>query len=384
MPTGTQQVLEGLICLVCDEVVEHAAEIVEQVCSECETECFASCDGCGVNGFSSDMLNHSTYTRVTNANVVPIIQFYYPDDSCDTRCDYCVFSCENCGTIYADDENSLECCDSNYNNGVVHNYSYRPMYYFFRTDEQGSLVQRTLADDGVLYMGIELEVAKMNSLALEFNNRLSPDEQSFLYMKEDGSIGPDGVELVTMPATIQAFSEMFPFEALDWARSFGARSFAYSSCGFHIHVSRSAFTATHMWKFIKFQLNNPALCQRVAQRDESSYASWYYEDDERRSLPDYVKGKKSNGRRYLAINFQNHATVELRYFKGNILEAAILKNLEFVQSLYDYTKELSVRDVMLGGLTEESYNDWFFEYNNGVNYPNLLHFFDNNQNKEEE
>ncbi len=386
MPTGTQQVLEGLICLVCNSVIEDESVLSNQLCSECSIDCIAECDECSAVGFHSDMLNYNAYQRIHNSNdplLPPIVQFYYPEDSSDTRCDFCVSSCSNCGTIYADPDNADDCCESAYNSGSIRNYTYRPTYYFYKTREDGSVVARIGADAGVLYMGIELEVAKMGVLADDFSERMTKEESEFLYMKEDASIGSNGVELVTMPATLDAFTASFPFANLDWARSMGARSFAYESCGFHIHVSRSAFTATHMWKFIKFQLNNPTLCQRVAQRQESSYASWYYDDNERRSLPDYVKGKKSNGRRYLAINFQNYNTVELRYFKGNILRAAILKNLEFVQSIYDYTKMLLVRDVMLGALSEESYFDWLYECSGGK-YPNLMYFFDNNENKEAE
>jgi hypothetical protein len=129
-----------------------------------------------------------------------------------------------------------------------------------------------------------------------------------------------------------------------------------------------------MWKFIRFQLNNPYLCQRVAQRDESSYASWHFDDVEKRSLPEYVKGTKSNGRRYLAINFQNYSTVELRYFKGNILRSAIMKNLEFVQSIYDYTKVMNVRQVFEGALSEQKYILWLADQHK---YPNLVNFLNN-------
>ena len=231
-------------------------------------------------------------------------------------------------------------------------------------------------------MGVELEIAKMSALAGDFDSMLSPKSRDFVYMKEDGSLGPDGVELVTMPATLDAFKKMFPFSELDWARLSGARSYAYPACGFHIHVSRSAFTATHLWKFVRFQLQNASLCQRVAQRGENSYASWYYEESEQRSIPDYVKGKKSNGRRYLAINFQNTNTVELRYFKGNILRGAILKNLEFVQSMYEYTRDMTVSDVMTGGLREGNYLVWLDE--RAALYPNLIHFLYNDSSKEEE
>jgi hypothetical protein len=99
-------------------------------------------------------------------------------------------------------------------------------------------------------------------------------------------------------------------------------------------------------------------------------------------LPSLVKGKSANGDRYVAINFQNHATVELRYFKGNILRAAILKNVEYVQSLYDYTKQLSASEVMTrNGLSEFKYLDWLGDKEDL--YPNLIQFIDSNSDKGE-
>jgi hypothetical protein len=237
--------------------------------------------------------------------------------------------------------------------------------------EDGEIVVEHHAKPGVLYMGVELEIVKMEDKIYNFLASCNLGQELLVYFKEDASIGYDGAELVTMPITIDAFDKLFPFDALDTARAKGARSFEYQSCGFHIHVARSAFSPTHMWKFIKFQMLNPLLCQRIAQREESSYATWFYDTHERKDLPEYVKGKKANGRRYLAINFQNHATVELRYFKGNILRKAIMKNLEFVQSLYEYTKELTVRDVTQGALSESSYLSWL-EQQNG--YENLKYY----------
>jgi hypothetical protein len=128
------------------------------------------------------------------------------------------------------------------------------------------------------------------------------------------------------------------------------------------------------------------LCQTVGQRQDSSYAHWNYQYRDRMNmgdgLPSLVKGKSANGDRYVAINFQNHATVELRYFKGNILKAAILKNIEFVQSMYDYTKQLTAADVMTRhGLTELKYLDWLDDKTEL--YPNLIQFVNGNNDRGE-
>lgn len=379
MPQGTQEVLQGIVCLTCHQVLANVSEVSELLCTDCEEQFVCTCDGCYSTGINYTSLNYSTIILFRQNNVVTD-NFYRADDSGEWLCEDCLVPCPRCDNVFQWDENAGDCCEDE-GPSCVNYYSYTPLYRFYSCDANGVGESSSIQKIGPLYMGIELEIARMRDIADSFYDELSPEESVFVYMKEDGSIGPNGVELVTMPATLDAFKQEFPFDALDSARVKGARSFAYESCGFHIHVSRSAFSATHMWKFIKFQLNNPRLCQKIAQRDNSEYATWYYENDEISSLPDFVKGKRTNNRRYLAINFQNRATVELRYFKGNILKEAILKNLEFVQSLYDYTKGLSVQDVMTGGLRETSYFDWLSDVTD--NYPNLWLYL-SGQNKENE
>jgi len=283
MPVGVQQTLEGMVCYICSEFAEEG----EQLCIECVDNYISYCNGCNEVGLNNNYMNIRQYQAARAANA-DIMDFSQAIDDDNLYCEDCISRCVECGECYGNSDAASECC-YDYNDGVINNYSYRPNFNYYST--QNGIVGISPQQPGLLYMGVEIEINKLEPIAEDFMERMSPDSRDFVYLKEDGSIGPDGAELVTMPATIDAFVQMFPFNELDWARSMGARSFYYNNCGFHIHVARSAFTATHMWKFVKFQLNNPALCQRVAQRDESSYATWYYEDDERRSLPEYVKGK---------------------------------------------------------------------------------------------
>jgi hypothetical protein len=374
MPTGMQEPITGLLCILCDEIINEPYGITELVCEDCQTDAVSTCEHCGMSRFDGNASGYRTEMILGGSNIY-VHYFVCTEDTIETLCIDCAWRCE-CGNAYSSEEEYLECCQ--YDSGYIHNYSYRPTMLFYEVREN-SLFTNYHGRPGVLFMGAEIEIAKFSSVADEFIDSLNTEQKDFVYLKEDASIGSDGAELVTMPATLDAFAKVFPFEELDEARKMGARSFAYSSCGFHIHVARSAFSATHLWRFVKFQLNNPELCQFIAQRETSSYATWDYEESERSSLPDYVKGKKSNGRRYLAINFQNYDTVELRYFKGNILESAILKNMEFVQSVYDYTKDMSIRAVMQGGLSESSYHAWLEQQNA---YENLKYFIVNSQSQE--
>jgi hypothetical protein len=398
MPIGVQQQIEGLLCRCCDaalDVEEYAPDLVMLACEDCRDEYFLECESC-----YNTYLNYanlpdpnnpvrSSLMRIRDQLGMDASYFVLTVDDCETACENCYSSCEGCGEAYTSYDAAQDCCydgeDERHSAVYVHSYSYRPTPKFF-THYCGINTVTNRASNDVLYMGMEIEVEKMMPHADEFYSSLTTKQEQFVYMKTDGSLSHNGVEIVTMPGTLDSIRTLFPFDSLDNARNRGARSFYYGNCGFHIHVSRSAFSPTHMWKFVKFQINNPSLCQTVGQRNNSSYAHWNYQYRDKFNmgdgLPSLVKGKSANGDRYVAINFQNHATVELRYFKGNILKAAILKNVEFVQSIYDYTKHLTAAEVMTRhGLSELSYLDWLGDKKEL--YPNLIQFIDSNSDQGE-
>lgn len=346
---AVQQTIESLFCVECNEVLGEGEssslihdECVDEVCFECET--------CGSTFIDIDQTINS---RAISIEVdIPRCNHYYTEDGWHV-CEDCVASCDNCNLLWANWEQAEDCCRSSQ---AVNYYSYRPNFRYHNDDGITNFEK-----PDTLYMGIELEMVRVANYADEFLDMEdeSCDTPSFFYFKEDGSVGVDGAELVTMPATLAAFEKKFPFDTLDYARmNWRVRAFEYEQCGFHIHVNRTAFSPTHLWRFVRFQLKNPALCQYVGQRETSMYATWNYDESENNHIPDYVKGKRSNGRRYLAINFQNSATVELRYFKGNILRNAILKNVQFVHSMYVYTKYMYYKEVIDGALSQTAYLNW--------------------------
>lgn len=422
---------DGSQCAFCDMPLEdtmfgiaccECASEVWQCCEQCESPTYASSgafDHGRVSGFARAVaLSNPRYGGSINADSPPLPhapQSFLPlafglgsvpnarirpeDDrhifvcsDCVVNCDSCglpyrdpdsaeeccvsdLFSCEECGEQWEESYEAVSCCDPG--SGLLRDYCYRPPLRFWRMQD-GLLQAFTHSQPRTLFMGMELELEKATGGVEAFlgnADEFSDAYPSFLWVKSDGSLGSQGVELVTMPSTLSAFRKRFPFAALEQWRKDGARSYAYSSCGIHIHVSRSAFDPPHMWRFVRFQLWNSQLCQLVAQREASSYAQWTeggaIQGNESDSLPDFIKGKDANRNRYVAINFQNDQTVELRYFKGNITEASILAKLSYVDSLYRFTKQLTYRDCASGALRNSSaYLAWLAD----EEYPELIEF----------
>jgi hypothetical protein len=267
--------------------------------------------------------------------------------------------CEECDQAWDTDEEAARCCGA----PGVFEWDWKPIFHFWSVSEN-RLIRGRFEIPNELYLGIELETECGSGTFAEFlsdANEIMGDPE-FVYGKRDGSLDETGVELVTMPSTLDAFRRRFPWQALARWNENGARSFYRGSCGFHIHASRSFFTPTHLWRFAAFQMRNKSLCEAIAQRSNSHWAKWRSLSDfgsyDEAPLSDIVKGKGENGERYVAINFQNAATVELRYFRGNLRPEAILARVEFVDAIAHYTQPLSAADVMRGALSVAPFAEW--------------------------
>lgn len=277
--------------------------------------------------------------------------------------------CDECGEWYEFPVEASRCCGGR----LVHDYSWNPQFRFF--GDNGALSHAT---NGILYLGVELEMEHALEHMQEFydNADESYEHPQFVWAKHDGSLGDYGVELVTHPATLDAFRSNFPFRALEMLNERGARSYGTGTCGMHIHVARSAFQdAPHVWRFVKLQTWNVAMCETVAQRPSCEWARWTSDgsiDNSGESLPAMIKGKSSNHARYVALNFQNRETIELRYFRGNLRSDAIRARVEFVHAMWEYTRNLTVRDVRANALRTEPFMAWIRA--NHAQYATLVAF----------
>ena len=248
----------------------------------------------------------------------------------------------------------------------VHSWNFRPAMQFHPERVEGQL-----------YIGMELETEYKNADAMQVNETLNValGEGSLGYLKNDGSLSY-GVEIVSMPMTPEFFLANYPFDAIKKVKELGCRSFDANTCGIHLHVSRDAFSDTHLWRFLQFHYRNPTFCQTIAQRPSTTYATWEENDGERLATISYVKKKNTNPNRYVAVNLQNEHTIELRYFKGTLNADAIRKNIQFVWALYDYTRDMSLGDVAAGALSTRAFVGWLHSDENRARFPQLLDFVD--------
>jgi len=281
---------------------------------------------------------------------------------CDPCTDDCLAYCEMCDGYY---RNHCNCYDSD--DRDIHDYGYRPDFLHKWLD--GDLLTADSKNTYKFpYLGMEIEMEASHcdvSDGVEIAQRFC-DNENIYYLKSDGSI-EYGFELVTHPMTLSWAMQKFPWEGIDQLRKTGMRSYNTSTCGVHIHINRRAFISnSHQWKFCYLINKNQSFSESIAGRRNNHYASFVGQAQ----LASKVIAKKTyQENRYASINLQNHATVEVRIFKGTLKVSRLKSYLQFVDAVFQYTKDLTIQDCLRGALRDSEFAQWII--GNVFIYPEL-------------
>lgn len=300
----------------------------------------------------------------------------------------------------------------------VHGYGYKPSVYFIgRNLVQSALASKEAQAEHAFFtleglpMGMELEVEyrrdvycdiedvihTINKEAMsrayvdrfnEYDNdvlthhTVSPVQ--FFIAKTDGSLS-DGIEFVSQPMSLGVWRDI-PLVFEDYNDVFAA--FHRRTTGLHIHVPKAAFTDSHLFTWMllmqtlgKTSINHNttgSLLSLIGQRRFNNWARF-----EQPTVSAEVKSKlaqvaidrtNTDGQRYKYLNLHPQHTIELRFFKANLKTNRLLKNLEFVDSTYEYTKMLdTTKDSMTILDSVLSASDWY-EYIQQEKYSNLTEY----------
>lgn len=243
---------------------------------------------------------------------------------------------------------------------TIHNYSHRPSMKFHKINFE---------NENAPFLGIELEVERKNSNGLKHRAMAGLIEHDHWYFKTDGSL-TDGFEIVTHPMTfnyVKRYEEVFS-ESLKKLVENGYNSYDANTCGMHIHISKKCFTTWHLYRFLKFFVENKEFIVAISQRKIEKLKKWAnIEDDNDTSLIYKAKKKEGNSERYVAINLKNTQTIEIRIFRGTLNFNSFMKNIEFAHALFMYTKEN--KDITLDGF--KLYIESSCDYSNLKKFINL-------------
>jgi hypothetical protein len=185
----------------------------------------------------------------------------------------------------------------------------------------------------------------------------------YCILKRDGSLRVDGLdvglEFVTRPERLPVHREILtrawgslPIDPCDQHTGLMSQ-YRYNGCeipiGLHIHAERWGRSLLHQAKVYYFMslATNRAWIVDIAQRVDERYARF-----PTRATWQYIHGTFFNGRsdcshnpgKYVALRILP-ATMEFRIFRSHTQLDGVLRCLEFVEALFDFTKLASAREL---------------------------------------
>lgn len=285
--------------------------------------------------------------------------------------------CDDCGE-YINIHNYHE-CQRPYSD-VIRSYSDKPEAIFHHlqgefdnapiiTQESPNVIRKYRK---IAYMGVECEVELPNRNHSDFREgaELFRDSE-VIYLKEDGSINY-GFEIVTHPMTLGWAMEHFDWSLFTKLQDLGFEAWTESSVGIHIHVSRDGFASDfHQVKFVHFITRNEGFLTWLVGRGSGQYSRF-----DRRHLRGLTKARlkgRDSTDRYMAVNLNNHATIEVRMFQSSLKPERIKMNLQLIDAIVKYTEALPTSEILHNdGFSPDSFINFIQRYPNG--YPNLAEY----------
>ena len=232
--------------------------------------------------------------------------------------------------------------------------------------------------DGSVYFGVEVEMVGdghvSDILATVESNRDG-------HAESDSSLG-GGLELITQPATLDAWRGEFGARVAQYVAQLNAEGLSAESelAGQHIHVSRCAFMdAKHLARFAAFFPHNRAHVIAVSGRGDEcgDYAHLEpFGSGDLGSLAKFGRARSSLWRgwsdRTRAVNLTNPETVEIRIWAGTDNVRETLGALEYVAALIEFTKGLTVGEVLMGALLVDSFAAWLADSEQATRYAHAV------------
>jgi hypothetical protein len=203
----------------------------------------------------------------------------------------------------------------------------------------------------ILY-GVELEFTTDYST----HQLIDATDEPFFILKQDSSISGSRktkVELVTVPMSFKAHKQQWAwwFSNLDYNQFDTTKD---TTNGMHVHIDKKAFTEKeHLPRFTFFLTRKDHTDFLIAFSERTKTSFTQYSSVPNAGNSTDVQSYRNSVHRASQIrglvHFSNKNTVEIRLFKGIVSFADIVKNLEFVDSVYHYTLQFPMPQMTLDG-----------------------------------
>jgi hypothetical protein len=146
-----------------------------------------------------------------------------------------------------------------------------------------------------------------------------------------------------------------------------------------------------MHRFLNLVYSNPDFYSTLSGRTSDQWAKFtdintreYARNSEGDRIPDNQNGgyqiiskrtfmhklqSDRNSDRYSAVNTNNRETLEMRIFRGSVNGETIKAQLDLAHASVEYTRTLTVQDVLQGALSADNFMWYIFQ--NEALYPEL-------------
>lgn len=220
-------------------------------------------------------------------------------------------------------------------------------------------------------LGLEIETFIQGDRKSIYNTAIEAESFHFTMAEEDSSLAAtNGVEFIFKPCVLQdTDDENHPLrKTVEYLRTHKTLAWdAGRNYGMHISINANRLTRLHCAKFCYFINRNTQLCEIFAGRPECRWA-------------EYLSGRLGNAgnlspSKYLAAR-RDEKRVEVRIFRSSLFWPRVRRNLEFVDSVREYTKVASSQE-----LNRESYIEFLNQQSNYKIYRNVREFLGLNNKK---
>lgn len=189
------------------------------------------------------------------------------------------------------------------------------------------------------YLGIELELTTQYTVP----ELVKAQPEVFFICKEDSSITGsmrNRYELVTVPCTIKAHKQLWAqfFSKLDYEKFDVSKE---TTNGMHVHISLKEFQDDNHLRNFSWFIDNEIFSpfnHMISERKEgeTQYCKYWRVPNGQTLLETYKRYRGPASSRGAVT--KSRGTVEVRIFKGLVSYACVIKNLEFIDSLIEYTR----------------------------------------------
>lgn len=333
-------------CPKCGKAIKKAEALEDKktfACKDCAKQYSKTCEFCG------------------KTELFPVANIFFREFEGKTFCSRCfsekTFICPSCNNLHLTekafiDEHGVKWCSEECKNKYIvkgnediWDYNTKPEPIFFGSG---------------LTMGVELEVDGDDYEARDDLAYALSEISGLHYCKDDGSLD-NGVEIVTMPCSLEYHKEKFPWrDIMSTALDYGFLSDKAGTCGLHVHVDKSYFETDYcnyadaavafMYLFNKFRDKFIKFSRRF-----ESQLSWgkIREVDIYDTHSSYDQLTED---RYNAINVLNKHTLEFRLWKGTLNYKTFIATLEMTQNLCDLVRD-TLRDRGTEGIINLTWAD---------------------------